>query len=99
MVHQFSAAIDKFAEAALSISEAIASEIGHDQHEFEKSRKVEAPAQAPVATRPGGVENVMQQFASAIDDLYKIGLSKNRVIYDINGRIIGVEPVPDEENE
>ena len=49
--------------------------------------------------RPGGVENVMQQFASAIDDLYKIGLSKNRVIYDINGRVIGMEPIPDEENE
>lgn len=49
------------------------------------------------ATAQGHQDNVMR-LAEAADKIHKAANTRKRVIYGVNGRPIGVEPIPDQEN-
>jgi hypothetical protein len=49
------------------------------------------------ATAQGHVDNVMR-LADAADKIHKAATVRKRVVYGVNGRPIGVEPIPEGEN-
>ena len=86
--------IDKENETAHAM---LASEIERDRREFEIEKLAYDRLLSTVKGRLP-VKNVMVQLTDAIDKLHKATQAKKRMIYDKNGRLIGVEPILEEEN-